>query len=256
MPPRNVLVAALATALLAASCTPTPFACAASGGVLGVETQLRFVDANDGQVVFTFGPSPVSNAFGVPTYPVERVDGASGLPALRVVFQGTSVRYPDGSTSYDGPLLIGVSGRNVLEVELAKDVDRAMTWTVTPQGGCPRVAAKTYVYGKSPRAQVALTFGGMSAFTLETTSDFIGTPQDTPVQASGIGFAPNAMIVITAGGAKLWDTTSDADGAFDSGFNIGYPAPGVYSVSASDARGHRGVTRLTVILPTNPFRRP
>lgn len=244
----------LSALLVASGCVPAVGACGASGGLADADVQLRFVDVNDGQVVFTFGPSPLSNRFGVPSYSVEPVTAETGLRELRVTFHGAALRYPDGTTSYDGPLRSGVEGRNVLAVELAWGSERTTAWTVTPAGGCPRVAAKTYVYGKSPRAQVALTFGGMSAFTLETTSDFLGAPQDTPVLASGIGYAPDATIVIAAAGEKLWDTTSDRDGNFDSGFNIGYPPPGVYTVSATDVGGHRGVTRLVVILSTNPFR--
>jgi len=240
--------------LASAGCVTPSATCTTTGGHKGVDAQLRFVDANDGQVVFTFGPSPVSNVFGVPAFTVERAVGSDGQPAIRVRFEGAPIRYPDRTVSYSGPQRIAVNGQSVVEVELAAESPRTSEWTVGLGGECPRVSSKTYVYGKSPRAQVAFTFGGMSAFTLETTSDFVGVPQDTPVQASGLGFAPNAVITITAGGKKLWDTTSDGGGSFDSGFNIGYPMPGPYTVVASDPQGHRGTTQMTVILPTNPFR--
>jgi len=238
----------LTAVLVASSCAGSRASCAASsGGQPGVDAQLRFLDANDGQVIFTFGASPLSNTFGVPSYTIEQATGPDGLTALRIRFQGASMRYPDGTTSYNGPLRIAVRGHDVLSVALSADVDRTSTWMVTPQGSCPVVASKTYVYGKSPRAQLALTFGGSAAFTLESTSDYIGAPQDTPVQASGLGFAPASTIVIAAAGKQIWDTASNPDGTFDSGFNIGYLDPGIYEVTASDGHGHRGATRLTVI---------
>ncbi|MBI2773685.1 MAG: hypothetical protein HYX56_04230 [Chloroflexi bacterium] len=251
---RRIAVAAVAAAIVSTSCGFSPFGCGASGGTADVDAQLRFIDANDGQIVFTFGPSSRSNSFGVPAYALERTSTAGGVETLRLTLRGGWMRNPDGTPSYGGPTQIDVKGEHVVDVALDSDQERATTWTATAKGKCPRVSSKTYVYGKSPRAQVALTFGGMSAFTLGSTSDLEGAPQDTPVQASGMGFAPNATIVISALGTRLWDTTSDGTGRFDSGFNIGYPPPGTYTVIASDGQGHRGATQLKVILPTNPFR--
>jgi hypothetical protein len=249
----RVLIVSLAVALIASCGVVGERACATAGGDVRAVAQLRFVDVSDGQIVFTFGPSPAADDFGVPAFTLEEVATPDGR-ALRVAFRGASVRYPDGTLSYSGPLHVGVNGPHVLDAALESDVERTMTWTVRPNGGCPHVLAKSYVYGKSPRAQVALAFGEMSVFTLESTSDFIGAPQDTPVQASGMGFAPDTEVAISMGGRRVWDTRTDREGNFDSGFNIGYPAPGVYTVIATDTKGHRGVTRLTVITPTNPFR--
>ena len=118
---------------------------------------------------------------------------------------------------------------------------------------CPHVASKTYVYGKSPRAQIVLTFGGASSLTLETVSDAVGgAPIGTPVQASGVGYAPSAKIRITIGGRAVWDTTANEDGTFDSGFWIPDREPGPYTVTATDGHGHVGRTTLRIMAVRYP----
>ena len=63
MPMRTLLVAIL---VLLAACTPTPTAklpltCGATtGGHAGAETQLRFVEASDSEIVLTFGAGALS----------------------------------------------------------------------------------------------------------------------------------------------------------------------------------------------------
>ena len=68
--------------LLVTACAPAPTAklpvsCeAASGGQAGAQTQLRFVEATDTQVVLTFGASAASNDFGVPAFALEYLAGS------------------------------------------------------------------------------------------------------------------------------------------------------------------------------------
>src|SRR6266545_6549810 len=62
----------MSVAALLAACAPTPNAAlpvscgATTGGRAGAETQLRFVEANDTEIVLTFGASSASNVFDVP----------------------------------------------------------------------------------------------------------------------------------------------------------------------------------------------
>jgi hypothetical protein len=251
---------ALALSLLLSACapavtTPLPVSCdAATGGQPGAQSQLRFVEASDTQVVLTFGASSASNDFGVPAFALERLEGANAPRSYRLRINGASSQNPDGSTSYTGQKTIEPGGRTVRNISFVDETARQMLFNVAlEREACPHVASKTYVYGKSPRAQIVLTFGGESSLTLETVSDAVGgAPIGTPVQASGVGYAPSAKIRITIGGRAVWDTTAHEDGTFDSGFWIPEREPGPYTVLATDGHGHVGRTTLRIMAVRYP----
>jgi hypothetical protein len=251
----QTLSRALAIGVLLAACAPTPtstlpVACGTTtGGRSGAETQLRFVEASDTQIVLTFGVSSASNVFDVPAFELAPLEGTSGRRAYRLHVSGTSTLNPDGTPSYHGLKGIEPGGRTVRGITLIDETSRVTTFTILLEGDvCPFVAAKTYQYGKSPRAQIALTFGGASALTLETVSDVVGgAPIGTAVQGSGAGYEPSSKISITLGGRLVWDTTANADGTFDSGFWIPDREPDLYTVTATDGHGHVGTTTLRVM---------
>jgi hypothetical protein len=241
--------------VLVATCTPTPTAklpltCGATtGGHGGAETQLRFVEASDSEIVLTFGASAQSNVFDVPAFELIPLEGAGAARAYRLRVMGASTVNPDGTASYQGLRGLEPGGRTVRAINLIDESARVVTFTVLLERDvCPFVAAKAYAYGKSPRAQIALTFGGASAFTIETISDAVGgAPIGTPVQASGAGYEPSSTITITLGGRRIWDTTANPDGTFDSGFWIPDREPDLYTVTATDGHGHVGTTTLRVM---------
>jgi hypothetical protein len=245
----------LAIVVLLAACAPTPTAklpitCGATtGGRAGAETQLRFIEASDTEIVLTFGASAASNVFDVPAFELTPLEGTSGRRAYRLRVNGTSTLNPDGTLSYHGLRGLEPGGRTVRGITLIDETSRVMTFTVLlERDTCPFVASKAYQYGKSPRAQIALTFGGASALTLETVSDVVGgAPIGTAVQASGAGYEPSSKISITLGGRLVWDTMANADGTFDSGFWIPDREPGLYTVTATDGHGHVGTTTLRVM---------
>ncbi|MEO8633586.1 MAG: hypothetical protein ABI466_09500 [Chloroflexota bacterium] len=249
------VIASVSIALLLAGCAPAPaatlpVACGATtGGLAGAETQLRFVEASDTQVVLTFGASSASNVFEVPPFELTPLEGTSGRRAYRLRVSGTSTLNPDGTASYRGLKGLEPGGRTVRGITLIDETTRVLTFTVLLERDvCPFVATRSYVYGKSPRSQIALTFGGASALTLETVSDVVGgAPIGTAVQASGAGYAPSSKITITIGGRRVWDTTANADGTFDSGFWIPEREPDLYTVTATDGHGHVGTTTLRVM---------
>ena len=241
--------------LLAVSCAPPPttqlpVTCGATtGGHAGAETQLRFVEASDTEIVLTFGASSASNVFDVPAFELTPLEGAGSPRAYRLKVSGSSTLNPDGTASYRGLKGLEPGGRTVRAIDLIDEAARVVTFTVALERDvCPFVAAKVYQYGKSPRAQIALTFGGASALTIETISDAVGgAPIGTPVQGSGAGYEPSSNIRITIGGRLVWDTTANADGTFDSGFWIPDREPGLYTVTATDGHGHVGTTTLRVM---------
>jgi hypothetical protein len=240
--------APLATSKLSVSCSGT------NGGQVGAETQLRFVEASDTQIVLTFGASAASNDFAVPSFELVPLEGSNAPRSYRLRVNGTSTLNPDGTSSYTGLKTIEPGGRTVRSISFVDESARQMLFNVAlERQACPHVASKTYVYGKSPRAQIVLTFGDASSLTLETISDAVGGgPIGTAVQASGIGYEPSARIRITIGGRGVWDTTANADGTFDSGFWIPDREPGPYTVTATDGRGHVGSTTLRIMAVRYP----
>ncbi|HET9808607.1 MAG TPA: hypothetical protein VFQ66_02850 [Candidatus Limnocylindria bacterium] len=252
--------AALVLLSLMIACAPRatsglPVSCDAfSGGQAGTETQLRFVEATDTQVVLTFGASATSNDFGVPAFALELLEGSNAPRSYRLHVNGTSSLNPDGTSSYTGQRTIEPGGRTVRNISFVDETARRVVFSIAlERQACPHVASKTYVYGKSPRAQIVLTFGGSSSLTLETISDAVGgAPIGTAAQASGVGYAPSAKIRITIGGRAVWDTSANADGTFDSGFWIPDREPGPYTVTATDGQGHVGTTTLRIMAARYP----
>lgn len=229
---------------------PLPASCdGANGGRPGAQTQLRFIEATDTQVVLTFGPSSESNDFGVPQFGLEPLEGTSAARAYRLRVNGASILNPDGTPSYNGLKAIEPGGRTVRGITLVDDSLRTMTFTIAVERvACPFVASKTYQYGKSPRAQIVVTFGGAASLTLETVSSVVGgAPSGTPVQASGMGYTPGATVRIYLAGQQVTDTAANADGAFDIGLWLPDREPGLYLVTASDGRGRAGTTTVRVM---------
>src|SRR6185503_3813954 len=252
--------ATLALLLLWTACAPAassklPESCGGtSGGQVGAETQLRFVEASDTQIVLTFGASAASNTFGVPAFEVVPLEGSNAPRSYRLRVNGTSTLNPDSTSSYTGLKTIEPGGRTVRSISFVDETARQMIFNIAlERQACPHVASKTYVYGKSPRAQIVLTLGDASSLTLETISDAVGgAPIGTAVQASGIGYEPSAKIRITIGGRAVWDTTANDDGTFDSGFWIPDREPGPYTVTATDGHGHMGTTTLRIMAVRYP----
>lgn len=114
---------AIFLALLAA-CTPTPTAklpltCGAmTGGHAGAETQLRFVEASDTEIVLTFGASAQSNVFDVPAFELIPLEGAGAARAYRLRVTGASTLNPDGTASYRGLRGLEPGGRTVRAINL------------------------------------------------------------------------------------------------------------------------------------------
>lgn len=252
-----MLVSLLSACAPAAAAKLPPSCSGATGGRSGAQTQLRFVEASDTQIVLTFGASAASNDFDVPAFELTPLEGSNAPRTYRLLVNGTSTTNPDGTLSYRGLKTIEPGGRTVRGISFVDETGRAMLFNVAlERQACPYVASKTYVYGKSPRAQIVLTFGGASSFTLETISDAVGgAPIGTPVQASGVGYEPSSKIRITVGGRAVWDTTANADGTFDSGFWIPEREPGLYTATATDGRGHIGTTTLRVMAVRYPVQR-
>jgi hypothetical protein len=248
----------LILALILAGCGPAAFrppsaslptTCGGSHGGSGTaQTQLRFVEASDTQVVLTFGASSASNDFDVPAFSLEPLEGTTAPRAYRLRISGTSSLNPDGTPSYRGLGTIEPGGRTVRGITFVDDAARSMTFTVTlERQACPFVGAKTYQYGKSPRAQIVLTFGA-SSLTIETSADVAGGAEvGTPVQASGIGYAPSSKIRVAVAGTQVFDTVANDDGTFDAGFWIPDHEPGLYDVAATDDQGHTGYTTVLVM---------
>src|SRR5258706_12336641 len=110
MPMRELLRRGLATFLvLLASCAPAPTAklpltCGpTTGGLAGAETQLRFVEASDTEIVLTFGAAAPSHVFNVPAFQLTPLDGAAAARADRLAVKGTATRTPDRPARYSGP---------------------------------------------------------------------------------------------------------------------------------------------------------
>ncbi len=119
--------------------------------------------------------------------------------------------------SYARLKAIATGGRTVRGLAFVDEVARTMRFNVALERvACPYVASKTYTNGKSPRAQIVLTFGGVTSLTI-------------------------------IGGRLVWDTTANADGTFDSGFWIPDREPDLYAVTATDGHGHVGSTTLRVM---------
>src|SRR5678815_3534177 len=103
--------ATLALLLLWTACAPAassklPESCGGtSGGQVGAETQLRFVEA-----------SAASNTFGVPAFEVVPLEGSNAPRSYRLRVNGTSTLNPDSTSSYTGLKTIEPGGRTVRSI--------------------------------------------------------------------------------------------------------------------------------------------
>jgi hypothetical protein len=263
-PRDGVLLAALATAACTNGVTvpsgspgpslspaPLPMSCdGARGGRAGAQSQLRFLEATDDQVVLTFGPSAEPGEFDVPAFTLEPLEGTSAPRAYRLHVDGSSSTNPDGTKSYTGLDTLEPGGHTVRALHFIDESRRTLSFTVLLEKvTCPFVTSRSYVYGKSPRAQIALTFNNAGSLTLETEGDdFGGAEVGTPIQAVGMGYAPGSSIRIALNGTQVDETAADKDGAFDSGFWTPDREPDLYPVTADDGHGRVGRTTLRVMV--------
>ena len=248
------LLAVLAFAGLATLTTRPGASCAAmSGGDEGAEAQLRYVDVAERQVTFTFGPSSLSARFGVPRFAVQLMDPTppaeldTGTRRLAVTFRGASGFNPDLTSSYAGASVLVPPEGTVREVRVTQDSGRELAWAVVlARLECPAVTTNSYVWGKSPRAQVTLTFGQDAWITVEHASTYVGSPILAPVLVTGVGFAPGSMLTLRVADQVVDTATADADGHIEKSFAVPKLQPGFYVLSVTDSRGRRASYRLMV----------
>ncbi len=232
------LVAANAVPTVAGSCPPLE-----GGGSRG-RTQVRFLDARDDHVTFTFGRSAGAD-FDIPHYRVVQLE--SDHRAFRARFGGSSTVNPDGTPSIEGLTRIQPEDRLLREVRFVEDRDGDSVWDVAAADTvCPRVALKSYVVGTFPRVQLILSFGNASSITLEPNP-----PLGPQIWVSGAGFAPSSSVRIALGGSAVDRAPTAPDGTFEKGLFVYDLEPGIYRVTARDARGHSASNQLTV--PREPF---
>ena len=231
-----------AAALVVACTAPAPGACAASGGETGARAQLRFVDASDQRVVFTFGLAG-GGGFGAPAFVLAAADAPDAGLTLRL--EGVSRVNADGTPSYDGPDDLRPGGAILREVRFRDESGGAMRWDLAvASGACPRVRARTYTGSTTfPRAQLVLFFSGESAITVESpTSPYAGTA----ITVSGLGFTPGRAVTLSVEGALVHTTTADPAGDVNSAFFLPPLAPGAHALVAADGAGHRTATSFSV----------
>ena len=244
-------------AVIAIALRPSAGCPTQTGGTAGTEAQLRYVDVEAGQVTFTFGPSSASDAFGIPAFSVAPLDGDApwaapeldtGTRRIGVSFAGASGFNPDLSPSYLGTSVrVPTTPGLVREARVLHDTGRQLAWGVILQAlRCPIVTTNAYVWGKSPRAQVTLTFGQTAWITTEHTSAYVGSPILTAVLVTGMGFAPGSDVTVRFAGGDVAHARADDRGGLETSFFVPRVVPGPYEVSATDAIGRRATTRVVV----------
>lgn len=247
----GALVVPSASPVPSLTAAPLPTSCdGARGGHAGAETQLRFLEATDNQIVLTFGPSAESNVFDVPAFTLEPLEGTSAPRAYRLRVNGASSVNPDGTPSYDGLKDLEPGSRTVRALHFIDESRRTLSFTVLlEKATCPFVASRSYVFGKSPRAQIALTFNNTGSLMIETEGDdFGGAEVGTPIQASGMGYTPGSTVRISLGGQVLGTTVAEADGSFDTGLWTPDKEPDLYKVTADDGHGRIATATLRVMV--------
>ena len=156
--------------------------------------------------------------------------------------------YPDLSSSYQGATLLVPPGDGLVrEAVVTGDSGREMSWAVVlGSARCPEVTTHAYVWGKSPRAQVTLTFAQRAWITAEHPATYVGSPILAPVLVTGLGFVPSSPLTVRLAGEVV--TTADADdkGGVEASFFVPKRQPGVYELSVSDATGRRASRPLTI----------
>ena len=225
-----------------------------AGGVDGVSVQLRYVDIGERQLTFTFGPSSVSDVFGIPRFelafqsatPPPELD--TGSRRLDVAFHGASGFNPDLTPSYRGSSLLIPSRPGVLrEASVTQDSAALLSWRLMLQRSeCPIVTTNSYVWGKSPRVQVTITFGQRAWITAEHPAAYVGAPILAPVFVAGRGFVPRSKLYLRLGDQDLDQSNADDEGRIETSIFIPKVLPGIYDLSATDDSGRRATYRLLV----------
>ncbi len=228
-----------------------------TGGDAGVDAQLRHVEVTDRQVTFTFGPSAASDRFGVPQFRFETLDGGAtwsppeldtGTRRTALSFAGASAFNPDLTPSYQGPsVLVPERAGLVRETRVLEDTARRMSWAVTLERlACPTLTTNTYVWGKSPRAQVTLSFDDRPWITTEHASAYVGTPILSPVLVTGMGFRANTTVSLRLAGTDVGASVADGAGRIEVSFAVPRLLPGFYELRVRDASGREARSRLMV----------
>jgi len=250
-----VLVIAFAAATIALATRRDDRSCVATGGgETGSQAQLRYVDIGPRQITFTFGPSSESNVFGVPAFDLDRASATlppelnTGTRRLSIHFAGASGFNPDLTPSYRGrSVLVPETAGPLREADVTLDSGRKLGWDVVVAGDdCPTVTTNQYVWGKSPRAQVTLTFGQTSWITAEHAATYVGSPVLAPVLVTGMGFAPRSEITLSIAGSRVDSATADDAGRVEAGIFVPKLQPGWYELAVTDSAGHRATTTLVV----------
>jgi hypothetical protein len=247
-----IAAAAVATLVFASSrraeCDPIV------GGADGIAAQLRYVDIGDRQLTFTFGPSATSDVFGIPrfelayqnTTPPPELD--TGSRRLDIAFHGASGFNPDLTPSYRGSSLLVPSSPGLLrEAAVTQDSSALMSWRLMLQRAeCATVTTNSYVWGKSPRAQVTITFGQRAWITAEHPATYVGAPILAPVFLAGRGFVPGSKLYLRLGEQELDPSEADGDGRIETSIFVPKMLPGIYDLSVTDDSGRRATYRLLV----------
>jgi len=249
-----VLIAAAAVATLVFTVSRQTNCDPIVGGADGVAAQLRYVDIGERQLTFTFGPSASSDVFGVPRFelavgnatPPPELD--TGTKRLDIAFHGASGFNPDLTPSYRGSSLLVPPGAGILrEADLTQDSAGLLSWRLMLNGSaCPAVTTNSYVWGKSPRAQVTLTFGQRAWITAEHPATYVGAPILAPVLVVGRGFVPRSKLSLRLGDHDLDPADADADGRIETSIFVPKILPGIYELSVTDDSGRRATYRLSV----------
>jgi len=225
-----------------------------SGGDEGAEAQLRYVDVGARQITFTFGPTSFSDTFGVPRFEVGFVAATrppeldTGTRRMDITFRGASGFNPDLTPSYRGAsVIVPATSGPLREAASTQDSARLLSWRVMlERSECPTVTTNTYVWGKSPRAQVTLTFGQRAWITAEHAATYVGAPILSPVLVTGLGFAPRSTLTFRIDGQLVDTAESDDAGRCETGIFVPKLEPGIYELSVTDGSGRKATYRLVV----------
>jgi len=225
-----------------------------AGGADGISVQLRYVDIGDRQLTFTFGPSAASDVFGVPRFELAFRSATmppeldTGSRRLDVAFHGASGFNPDLTPSYRGSSLLVPSHPGVLrEAAVTQDSAGLLSWRLMLQRPeCPIVTTNSYVWGKSPRVQVTITFGQRAWITAEHPAAYVGAPILAPVFVAGRGFVPRSKLSLRLGDQDLDPSEADDEGRIETSIFVPKMLPGIYDLSVTDDSGRRATYRLQV----------
>jgi len=249
-----VLVAAVAATALVLSISTRTQCGAIAGGAEGIAAQLRYVDIGERQLTFTFGPSASSDTFGVPRFQIDFPNATpppeldTGTQRIEIAFHGASGFNPDLTPSYGGSSLLVPATPGILrEAAVTQDSASLLSWRLMLQRSeCPIVTTNSYVWGKSPRAQVTITFGQRSWITAEHPATYVGAPILAPVFIAGRGFVPRSKLYVRLGDHDLDPADADGDGRIETSVFVPKMLPGYYELSVTDDSGRRATYRLLV----------